>query len=389
MNLIPDPNFEYDVVGNAPGVIQTGETPYGFLPTKPWLDVSTGGQWSSKQFVVDTGNPNNGTKSLRMVGTKDASATERQLATQSSKFPVVPGRAYSAAASVYIADTVATGSGFDIYFTFYDSNGTFLAWGVGTALAAGSTGRQTLTAVNKVAPAGATQADLTLRARSTTSSDVVDLYWDTIQAVAESTVGAYVDGDSAQSSWIGLRGFSRSVNRPNGRFIVVRRQSGPRFSGAGMMKSSLLSLVAADPRIYSTVMYRTQIAHATDAWIENQGDFASPAIYRVYSPYNAGTVTIDVTAGGVSRQLIWTRGASPEGTAGAAMQLDDFFRTVRLNPTGYPGTGTERYGTLDFTNGAEWPEIQPDARNKVRFDASGGGTTSATVLDVRWRDAWL
>jgi hypothetical protein len=50
---------------------------------------------------------------------------------------------------------------------------------------------------------------------------------------------------------------------------------------------------------------------------------------------------------------------------------------------------TDRYGTLDFANGAEWPEVQPEARNKVRFDASGGGTTSASVLAVRWRDAWL
>jgi hypothetical protein len=395
MNLIPDPSFEYDVVGNIPGDVQSGETPYGFTSVQPWTDVGTSGSYTSRLFEVAAANPVSGTKALRLKGTKDATATERLMQgyTTAGTIPgIVPGRTYSAKMGVYVADAPAssTSAAMQMLLVWHDNNGTSVGTATSSVLAAGTTGAQTFTINGAVAPAGAAGAQLIFRAHSTTVSDVLDFYIDAAQLVAEASAGAYLDGDSANSSWLGERGFSRSVNRPNGRFLTVRRQAGPRFSGAGMRKSCQVSLIAADPRIYSTVQYRAQVAHATDAWIENQGGFSCPAIFRVYGPYNAGTVTIDVLATGVSRQLIWTKGASPEGTAGHAMQADDFRRSLHLDPLTYePLTGTNRYGSLDFTNGAEWPEILPDARNKIRFDCSGGGTTSATVLDVRWRDAWL
>jgi hypothetical protein len=356
----------------------------------PWTE-NNDAAWTSEIFQVSTSNPTQGTKTLKTQGTKDATGTERGLRTRTSLMPVVPGRTYSAKANVYINNAAATTSSGALYMIirWYDSNSTQLSVSSNSnVIAAGVTGAQTLTLNGQVAPAGAAYAQIDILSFSTTASDVVELYIDGVQLVAEATAGAYLDGDSSNSSWLGLVGFSRSVNRPNGRFVSVRRQSGPRFTGAGMRKSSLVSLVAADPRIYSTEQYRTQVAHATDAWVENQGDFFSPAIYRVYGPYSAGTVTIDVKVGGVALQLKWTKGASPEGTAGHAIQLNDFYRSVLLDPSD-PITGTDRYGSLDFATGAEWPEIGPDARNKVRFDASGGGTTSATVLDVRWRDAWV
>ena len=393
-NLVPDPSFEYDTVGNIPGDVQSGETPYGYTPVQPWTDVGSSGSYTSRLFEVAAANPASGTKALRLKGTKDATATERmmQAYTTAGLIPVVPGRTYSAKMQVYIADAPAssTTSATRLFVTWFDANGAVLAVPGGTIIGPGVTGAQTYTLDGAVAPAGAVGAQVLFRAHSTTSSDVLDFYIDAVQFVAESTAGAYFDGDSENASWLGERGFGQSVNRPNGRQLTVRRQAGPRFTGGGMKKSLLLSLVAADPRIYSTVQYRAQVAHATDAHIENQGTFGSPAIYRVYGPYNAGTVTITVTGSGVPRTLKWTKGASPEGTAGHAVQLNSFNRTVLLDPATVEGTGgVQRYGALDFATGATWPEIVPDARNKIRFDASGGGTTAASVLDVRWRDAWL
>lgn len=388
VNLIPDPGFEYDIVGNEAGIIQTGEVPYGMLPTRPWDDTSDI-QWTSQSYNIDSAHAFTGkigNNSVRLRGTKDNNATSRSLIYRTDFIPVVGGRAYSARAKLDLVDGPLTGAGTRLQVQWYDANQTIISTVDSNVVAAGTSGTQTVTITNTVAPTNAAYCSVRLLSQSTTALDVLDIYMDAVLLAAETAAGAYLDGDSANSSWLGLEGFSQSVNRPNGRFIAVRRQQF-RQAGIGMTKQVLIGLVAADPRIYSTVMQRATVAHATDLTIENQGDWEAPVIWRVYGPYSAGTVTITATAYAAARTLQWTR-ATGEGAALNVAQVDEFQRSMNLNPTVYPPSANSTYGGFVWAN-TSWPGLMPGPTNKVRFDASGGGTTGATIMDVRWRDTWM
>jgi hypothetical protein len=384
-NLISNPSFEYNVTNLAPDLSQSGETGMGLSYPTTWYDTSDA-QWTSKTFQVTTNNPTQGSKSLRIAGTKDANTTNRTLRVQATQVPVKPSIAYSARANVNITQAVAAGNGWRLRLYWYDSNLTLISSSDSNVIGSGTSGAQTLTANNKVAPSNAAWVVVSILAESTGNADVVNGDIDAVQLEEATAVGTYFDGDSANASWLGPEGFSPSVNRPNARFLNVRTQQPTRIAGVGFNKSVLVSLVARDPLIYSTAQKRVTVAHATDLTIENEGDWESPAIYRVMGPYGAGTVTIQRTANTIAEKIKWTKVL--DGGAGHSVWFDTFYQLASLDPTKFPLTENNVRSTLDWTV-TDWPGIMPGLTNTVRFDASGGGTTGNTFLEVRWRDAWL
>lgn len=393
-NLVVDPSFEGDVVGNAPGVIQTGAPGYGALPVAPWVNT-TDAAITGQIFQVAANNPLVGANALRLNGTKDNTVTARSWIADTASgvngMPVVAGRTYSAQASVFIADAAVTGGpGARLDIRWFDANGTLLSTDSSNTIAVATTGRQTLTANGKVAPANASYAQLRVIAGSTTALDVVNIFIDAVQFEEAAAVGAYFDGDTAGASWLGLAGFSPSVNRPNARFITVRRQQPYRVSGLGYNKTIFIPLVAADPRIYSTKQYRAAVATgAFSANLENQGNFEAPVVLRGYGPANLGTQTHTLTSRGANRTIGEVRAAPLTAlVAGDFVEFDTRIGSVRKNPTAPNAGGTSERGYLDFVN-VNWWGLVPGAANLYLKTESGGGTTAASLGEIRWRDTWL
>lgn len=177
-------------------------------------------------------------------------------------------------------------------------------------------------------------------------------------------------------------------------FVTLRRQQPLRISG-GWNKEFQISMVAADPRIYSNTLH-TQTVNATDTggaagfsfpmvfpldfgpasvsgqmFVENQGNAVSYPELTVTGPgtnpsiYNA---TTDETIA-----LIYTL------AAGETFVLDTLNRTVLLN-------GTEsRYSAVDFL-ATDWWGLAPGTNDiRLQYFAPQSGAS----LQVAWRDAWL
>ena len=175
-------------------------------------------------------------------------------------------------------------------------------------------------------------------------------------------------------------------------YVQVRKQNPPRISGS-RVKSFQLSLVAADPRIYSEQVYSANVSAgaftsgtgfssplvsplqnilsaAGSITVLNQGSSSTPPILTVYGPIT----NPKFISGNTGEQLALTYTLA----AGQNIAVDVAERTIVLN-------GTEnRYSALDFPNSTWW-ELQPGA-NSVRLE--GSSFTSAASLAIVWRYAW-
>jgi hypothetical protein len=176
--------------------------------------------------------------------------------------------------------------------------------------------------------------------------------------------------------------------------IKVRRQQPLRISG-GWVKDFQLSLVAADPRIYSAVLHTQSVAASGtptpsgrgyakaypvvygggsilgQMFVVNSGSALSYPILTFTGP-GSNPSALNLTTG-ERISLIYTLGA------GDTLTVDTLNRTVVLNGT------ASRYSAIDFTNTAWWGLVP--GSNDVRL--SWGAYTAGASLTVQYRDAWL
>jgi hypothetical protein len=175
-------------------------------------------------------------------------------------------------------------------------------------------------------------------------------------------------------------------------YLNVRRQNPPRVTG-GRVKNFQISLVAADPRIYSEQVYSATVNAGTytggtgltsplisplqnslDAAgsivVNNQGSTSSPGILTIFGPITNPRII----NGSTGEQLALTYTLAE----GDSLAVDVGSRTVTLNGS------TNRYSALDFPNSIWW-ELVPGP-NAVRLE--GSSFTSAASLSIVWRHAW-
>lgn len=176
--------------------------------------------------------------------------------------------------------------------------------------------------------------------------------------------------------------------------IAVRRQQPLRVSG-GWQKQFQISLVAADPRIYSSVLHTSSVVTSAGTGtagrvypktypitygaasplgqllVNNIGTAPTYPVLRVYGPGNNPKIYNFTTGVGIS--LIYQLGA------GDWLTVDTLNRTVLLNDT------TSRYSSVDFLN-TKWWGLLPGVNDlRIAFDSYIAGSS----LRVDWRDAWL
>lgn len=179
----------------------------------------------------------------------------------------------------------------------------------------------------------------------------------------------------------------------NQQFVSVRRQQPLRITD-NWQKTFQCSLVAADPRIYSTTL--NQITTAASAVPTNIGriydksydiDYGGSAVaggLLISNDGNAITYPIlTVTGPGSNPQILnYTTGESINLiytlAAGEYITIDTLNRTVKLGGT------TSRYSAIDFTN-TKWWGLVPGL-NDIR---QGWTSQAGASLTVQWRSAWV
>lgn len=191
--------------------------------------------------------------------------------------------------------------------------------------------------------------------------------------------------DDAILSW--------TLENNNQQFLSVRRQQPLRITG-NWQKEFQCSLVAADPRIYSTTL--NQVTTAASAVSSNVGrqydkeydtDYGGTAVagglvisndgngmtYPILTVSGPGTnpQILNATTG-ESINVIYTLGS------GEYLTIDTLNRTVLLNDA------SSRYGSVDFVT-TEWWGLVPGL-NDIR---QGWTSQSGASLTVQWRNAWL
>lgn len=183
------------------------------------------------------------------------------------------------------------------------------------------------------------------------------------------------------------------------RTLWVMRQGETLVNRYGNAADISLSLIAPDPRLYSTaghsgscglpsvtgglvfpITFPIVFAGSVSAGaipVGNQGNIDSPPLLRITGPVTTPVVTLQRSDGAV-QQLAY------QGSLGALDYLDldcGPRRTAILNAS------ASRRGLLTVTGG--WPQIPPDAdgvRSTLFFNAAS--TTGAPTLAATWNDAW-
>lgn len=157
-------------------------------------------------------------------------------------------------------------------------------------------------------------------------------------------------------------------------FIKVRRNSPLRITGA-WQKQYQLSLVASDPRIYSTTL---QSANVLGTAISTEHIYA----------FNAGNTTMYpqiVVQGPVTNPVL--RNSSNGGVIELNVTLSSIEQLVidTLNRTVTDQNGDSRYSAVDFLDTVWWG-LDPGT-NDINFSASSA--TSGSLFTMYWRDAWI
>lgn len=179
----------------------------------------------------------------------------------------------------------------------------------------------------------------------------------------------------------------------NQQFLSVRRQQPLRITEA-WQKQFQCSLVAADPRIYSTTL--NSVTAAASAASTNVGriydkgydiDYGGTTVAGglvISNDGNAVTYPIlTVTGPGVNPQILnFTTGQSINLIytlgAGESLVIDTLNRTVLLNGT------SSRYGSIDFSTTQWWGLV--GGLNDIR---QGWTSQAGASLTVQYRSAWI
>lgn len=177
-------------------------------------------------------------------------------------------------------------------------------------------------------------------------------------------------------------------------FVRLRRQAPLRITG-GWNKEFQISMVAADPRIYSATLYNQSVlasaGGAAGGFGFNLGfnmNFGAASVTGQMTVTNNGNAEsypiYTITGGGVNPSIY---NATTGKTLSFIYTLADGETLVvdTLNRTVYLNNVTSRYGALDFST-SSWGGLVPgDNDLRLIFYSYNAGAS----LRVDWRDAWL
>ena len=160
--------------------------------------------------------------------------------------------------------------------------------------------------------------------------------------------------------------------------IAVRRNAPPRISG-NRVKTYLVGLIAADPRVYSqttnTVAGSLALSGGSATGgplsITNAGSVAANPTLTVSGPISNPVFTNSTT--GKSLSLTTTI------AAGGSVTVDFGARTI-VNQA-----GTSIYSSLNYTT-SQWWDLSPGTNS---LTVTGTWTVAGGVFSVGWKDAWL
>lgn len=155
-------------------------------------------------------------------------------------------------------------------------------------------------------------------------------------------------------------------------FMNVRRQAPLRISG-GYNKSFQMSLVSPDPRIYSAQIKEQILTPNTEFNLTNVGSMGTPPEVTINGPATA----IEIHNHTNGQFIVFV----PAYAITSTQRLDINFQ----NRTVTRENGTNVYGQVQFAS-TTWFDLVPGV-NKIEWHATG--TTGASTLVMRWRDAWV
>src|SRR3954469_23136222 len=212
---------------------------------------------------------------------------------------------------------------------------------------------------------------------------------------ANTAAGRNVAVVNLQRAIRGLRGAATLKSTPQGlpAMQTTARLNNIRVSGA-FVKDFQLSLICPDPRIYSQTLNTNSAIGiavtpgASFPWafpvnwgggtgatlavnVTNAGNFSTPPTVKVIGPAIGPQITNATT--GESLYL-----------DGLTLAAGEYVTVDFGNHTATRSDGTNQYYRVRFP-GTVWFTLQPGS-STVQLWASGA--TSATELDVSWRDAW-
>lgn len=150
-------------------------------------------------------------------------------------------------------------------------------------------------------------------------------------------------------------------------FTSLRRQQPLRVTG-GYLKSFQLSMVAADPRLYSTTLFSQALTSSGVVSITNNGDATSPPRIVI----NGNTTAPVITNNTLSKSIAILAGTNIP--SGHNLAIDVGAGTILYDTT------TNRYGYLDFAN-TDWWGVAPGS-NSIAVGTIASGT-------IYWRNAYL
>lgn len=159
-------------------------------------------------------------------------------------------------------------------------------------------------------------------------------------------------------------------------FVYVRKFQPARVRG-GFKKDIFVSLLAADPYIYSTTLNSTTgVAPHTNSATTNEGNAArEPVLLRATGPTNGTVWFRNARAGQILGEIRLV--GMPNLATGEHIDVDPINRTVRHS------AGTDYYQYVDYAN-TYWWQLLPGANS-----VSLRGTNTTGSLRIDWRHAWV
>lgn len=168
--------------------------------------------WAEGAFVraEKTGIPiGTGKYAIHVTAKKDATTTNRvvSIAINTLEGSVTPGKKYSAAAELYVIDSVA--HGLSMRFDWYNSSLEFISSSY-SGFTNPETGGFILRINGMEAPAEASLVKVAVFGETTISEDIVDFWTDSWILEEASEVGSYFDGSFVGAEWTGTANASTS-----------------------------------------------------------------------------------------------------------------------------------------------------------------------------------
>jgi hypothetical protein len=172
----------------------------------------------------------------------------------------------------------------------------------------------------------------------------------------------------AQLRWIPEGGMDQQVS--------LRRQQPLRIGGA-YNKTFQAAMVAADPRIYASLVSEVRFFPGVEDTVSNLGTMRTPPVVTIYGPTSGAMSSIEFHNHSTGQYIV----LAPSYTLLPGQYLVLDFRTKTITRE----TGADAYDKIEFAS-TTWFQIEPGDNE---LELHGSGTTTGASAVVRWQDAWV